>query len=152
MKVNIREAYCSDLEEMQRLFLGAIKNIPNSDYSKKQTEAWSSTVKNKERWKSMLANQYVLIAEINSKIVGFGSLDKNYIDFMYVHKDFLRKGIASKIFEGLQNKSIELGYSQLTSKVSKTARPFFERKGFSIIKENKNIINGVEIINYKMCQ
>ena len=152
MNINVREANYSDLEEMQELFLGAIKNIPNSDYSEKQTEAWASTVKNKERWKSMLANQHVLIAEINLKIVGFGSLDRDYIDFMYVHKDFLRKGIASKIFEGLQRKSIELGCNQLTSNVSKTARPFFETKGFRIIKENKNLINEVEIINYHMSQ
>ena len=151
--IKLREADYNDLEEMKGLFLGVIKNFCKSDYNEKQTEAWASTAKNKKRWESMLKNQYVVIAEINSKIVGFGSLHKgNYIDFMYVHKDFLRRGIASKIFECLQNKSSELGFTKLTSDVSKTARPFFETKGFSIIKENKNLINDVEIINYHMSQ
>ena len=35
-------------------------------------------------------------------------------------------------------------------KLNKTAIPFFEKKGFKIVKENKHIIRGIEIINYRM--
>ncbi len=153
MEIKFRQAKFDDLEEMQELFVETIKSTCQNDYNKKQIEVWVSSVKNKERWKSILANQYFLIAEINRKIVGYGSLDNgNYVDFMYIHKDFIRKGIANLIFEKLKTKSLELGFDKLTADVSKTALPFFKTKGFKVIRENKNIINGVEIINYCMSQ
>ncbi len=124
MEIKLRQAKFDDLEEMQELFVGTIKSTCRNDYNKKQLEVWVSSVENKERWKSILTNQYFLIAEINGKM----------------------------IFEKLKTKSLELGFDKLTADVSKTALPFFETKGFKVIRENKNIINGVEIINYRMSQ
>ncbi len=101
----------------------------------------------------ILVNQYFLIAEIDEKMIGFGSLENgNHIDFLYIYKDFIRKGIANLIFDKLKAESLKLGFDKQTSDVSKTARPFFETKGFKVIRENKNKINGVEIINYHMSQ
>ena len=153
MDLKFRQANLNDLEEIQELFVETIKSTCQNDYNKQQINAWVNSVENKERWKSILANQYFLIAEIENKMVGYGSLENgNYLDLMYVHKDFLRKGITKMIFEKLKDKSIELGFDKLTSDVSKTARPFFETKGFKVIRENKNIIKDVEIINYHMSQ
>ncbi len=153
MDLKFRQANLNDLEEIQELFVETIKSTCKNEYNKQQIDAWVSSVENKERWKSILANQYFLIAEINNKMVGYGSLENgNYLDFMYVHKDFLRKGIANLIFEKLKAKSLELGFEKLTSDVSKTARPFFETKGFKVIRENKNMMKDVEIINYHMSQ
>ena len=153
MEIKFRQSEFDDLEEMQELFVETIKSTCQNDYNKKQIDAWITSVENKERWKSILANQYFLIAEIDSKMVGYGSLENgNYLDLMYVHKDFLRKGIANMIFEKLKAKSLALGFDKLTSDVSKTARPFFETKGFNVIRENKNMMNDVEIINYHMSQ
>ncbi|PCJ66571.1 MAG: GNAT family N-acetyltransferase [Bacteroidetes bacterium] len=149
--MKLRQAQLSDLEEVQTLFVQTIKNTCKSDYDKDQINAWITSVENKERWEDLLINQYFLIAEIDGKIVGFGSLkDGSYLDFMYVHKDYLRQGIAHFLFENLKDESIRLGFDILTSDVSKTARPFFESKGFKVTKENRNIIQGVELINYHM--
>jgi putative acetyltransferase len=38
----------------------------------------------------------------------------------------------------------------LTSDVSKTALPFFEKNGFKIVKEQVVYKKGVKLINYKM--
>lgn len=153
MNMELRIADQNDLEEIQTLFVETIKSTCRNDYNKEQIEAWTSSVENKERWKAILKNQYFLLAVIDNKIVGYGSLENgNYLDFMYVHKDYLRQGIANILFEKLKNESIKLGFDKLTSDVSKTARPFFETKGFSVLKENRNVIKGVEIINYHMTQ
>ncbi len=153
MRIKFRQAKCDDLEEMQELFVGTVKNTCRNDYNENQINAWITSVKNKEKWQSILANQHVLIAEIDEKIIGFGSLKNgNYIDVLYIHKNFIRKGIATLIFKKLKEKSLKFGFDRLTADVSKTARPFFENKGFQVIRENKNKINGVNIINYHMRQ
>lgn len=78
-------------------------------------------------------------------------MDKNiYIDFMYVHKDYQRQGIAETLLLAIEDKAGNAGTTTITSDISKTARPFFERKGYKVIKEQINIRQGIEIINYKM--
>ena len=153
MDIKARPAKPQDLDALQTLFAETIRSTCKNDYGDEQIDAWTSSVKNKERWKGVLRNQFFLVAELGGQIVGFGSLDKgNYLDFLYVHKAYLRRGIASLLFGELKKESERLGHHKLTANVSKTARPFFEAKGFRVLRENKNNINGVEIINYHMSQ
>jgi len=95
---------------------------------------------------------------LDDKIVGFGSLDikkRDYLDFLYVHKDYLRRGIASSLLDVLHLGKLKTsgGGGGLSSDVSITALLFFERDGFKIQRENINVMsNGVEFVNYHMRQ
>lgn len=147
----IKHAELNDLAAIQKLFVETIETVCSNDYSQEQIAVWASSVENKKRWTEKLMKQYFLIAEIDNKIVGFASLENNtYLDLMYVHKNYQRQGVANKLYIEIEAKAIEQGATLLTSDVSITARSFFEKKGFKIIAEQKNDINGVEIINYKM--
>jgi putative acetyltransferase len=149
--ITLRHANIDDLPEMQALYVETIKSTCKKEYNQEQIFVWTSSVENKARWKEALTHQYFLIAEVENNIVGFGSLENgDYLDFMYVHKDYLRQGIADKLYQALENESQRLECTIMTSDVSKTARPFFEQKGFKVLKENINIIRGVEIVNYRM--
>jgi len=151
LEITIRRAKIGDLTEMQKLYVDTITTICKDDYSQEQIKAWTSLVTNTQRWTDILTSQYLLIAEIDSQIVGYISLSNNdYIDLLYVHKDYQRQGIADKLYFEIEKEAIRQNGTFLSSDVSKTARPFFEKKGFIILKEQTNIRQGVEIINYKM--
>ena len=153
MEIKFRKAKLDDLGEIQELFVETIISTCTNDYNTNQIDAWVSSVDNVDRWKSFLTNQYFLIAESEGKIVGYGSLENgDYLDLMYVHKDFLRQGIGNMIFDKLKEQSLILRFDKLNSDVSKTAVPFFKTKGFKVIRENRKMMNGVEIINYHMSQ
>jgi putative acetyltransferase len=78
-------------------------------------------------------------------------LDKgNYIDVLFVHKDFQRMGIAQKLFIELETEAKRLKNFTLTSDVSRTAKAFFESNGFSVVVEQVQVRKNVEILNYKM--
>ena len=47
---------------------------------------------------------------------------------MFVHKDFQGKGIATMLLEEIERYAITAGIMRITSEVSLTARPFFEKK------------------------
>lgn len=150
-RILIRHAKLNDLAAMQELFVETIEIVCRYDYSPEQIAVWTSSIENTKLWTDKLMKQYFLIAEIDNKLVGFASLENNeYIDFMYVHKDYQRRGIADNLYSEIQSQAIKHGTTLLTSDVSITARPFFEKKGFKIIAEQKNDIKGVEVINYKM--
>jgi putative acetyltransferase len=87
----------------------------------------------------------------NVKIVGFASLDNgDYIDLLYVHKDYLRQGLAYKLYTAIEEEVKRQGQTELTSDVSKTARPFFEKVGFVVIKEQTVVRKNVKMTNFKM--
>ncbi|MCV9929880.1 GNAT family N-acetyltransferase [Flavobacterium sp. LS1R49] len=149
--MNLRKATISDLKEMQKLYIETIKHVCKNDYNSAQIEVWISGVKNTERWIDVINTQFVLLATIQDKIAGFGTLkNHNYIDFFYIHKDFQRQGIADKLLTELELEAKKQHTKTITSDISITAKPFFEKKGFIVKAEQKNIRLGVEIINYKM--
>ena len=51
---------------------------------------------------------------------------------LYVHKDFQRKNVASQICNELEN---IFPVSKITVHASITAKPFFEKRGYKIIRE-----------------
>ncbi|WP_185154360.1 GNAT family N-acetyltransferase [Fulvivirga sp. M361] len=147
----MRRALAQDISEIQGLIAGTIESTCKDDYDRKQLDVWVSSIKNKRRWNSVLEKQFALVATADDKIVGFASLENGeYLDFLYVHKDYLRQGIANKLYEELKTESERLGHNTMTSNVSKTARSFFECKGFKVIHENKHVIDAVEINNFHM--
>jgi len=149
--MNFRKATISDLKEIQELYIETIQSVCKNDYNASQIQAWVSGVKNTERWLEVINMQFVLLAIIQNKIAGFGTLkNENYIDFFYIHKDFQRQGIAAKILTELEIEAKNQFSKTITSDVSITAKPFFEKKGFKVKTEQKNIRLGIELINYKM--
>lgn len=153
--MNFRKATISDLKEMQELYIETIKHVCKDDYNPAQIDAWISGVDNTERWIEVINTQFVLLAIIQNKIAGFGTLkDGNYIDFFYVHKEYQRQGIADKILTELELEAKRYPDTSeqktITSDVSITAKSFFEKKGFIVKAEQRNIRLGVELINYKM--
>lgn len=147
----LRRAQIEDLKEMQNLFVETIKTVCVNDYNPEQIKIWTSSIENTERWLNRIRDQYVLIAEIRGKIAGYGSLRANdYLDLLYVHKDYQRKGIAGLLCDCIEKEAIRRNGTEIQSDVSITARPFFEKKGYTVVKEQKNMIKNVEIVNFKM--
>jgi len=147
--ISLREAVLNDLPQIRLLFEETINAVCENDYSAKQLKVWSASFeRNPLKWEKRLSDQYFIVAEIDGTIVGIASLENdNYIDVMYVHKDFQGKGIASVLLDHLLTRA---GNTEISSDVSKTARTFFERKGFEVVKENHLEIDGVPISNFRM--
>ncbi|MBK0369112.1 GNAT family N-acetyltransferase [Flavobacterium agrisoli] len=149
--MHFRKANNSDLEEMKNLFQETIRSVCSHDYNSAQINEWISTVQNTQRWLEMLASQFVLLAIVDDKMAGFGTLKNgNYIDFFYIHKDFQKRGIATQLLEKLEQEARHLESKTISSDVSITAKPFFEKLGFKVLKEQHNHRNGLILINYKM--
>ncbi len=68
----------------------------------------------------------------------------------FIDKDFQRQGIARQIYIRLENEAKRLGTNEITSNVSKTARMFFEKMGFKVLKEQTVTLEGIDLNNYKM--
>lgn len=99
-------------------------------------------------WDKSFKSHYTVVACKNDLIVGFGDIDKNgYLDRLFVHKDYQRQGIASAICEKLENFAL---HKKITVFASITAKPFFERRGYRLIREQQVSRDGVLLTNFLM--
>lgn len=149
--MTFRNAVLEDLPAMKALYRETILTVCRKDYTEEELKVWSSSANKEERWLDMAVNQFVLLAEIDGVLVGFGTLrDYNYIDFFYVHKDFQGMGIARELLARLLQEAESHGTKLLSSDISMTAKPFFEKQGFKVVARQENIRGEVILINYKM--
>ena len=149
--MKIKEATGSDVFEITDLFRQTVLQINKQDYAQPQLKVWSSSADNLAKWKDRIAEQYFLIAVSEAKIVGFASLATDgYLDFMYVHHQHQKQGIATKLYEAIEQKAIAQQNPKIYSEVSLTARPFFEKQGFVIIKQQQKLYADVLFTNFVM--
>jgi putative acetyltransferase len=149
--IDIRRARLEDLSDMRDLFADTVSAVCAKDYTQKQRSAWISQGRENTHWQEKLGSQFVLIALLNNIIVGFASLQGgDYVDLMYVHKSFQRLGVAGKLYHALEQEAQRLEKELIRSDVSITARSFFEKMGFGVIREETITIHDTPFLRYRM--
>ncbi|WP_225034952.1 GNAT family N-acetyltransferase [Winogradskyella sp. SM1960] len=147
--IQIRPATLEDSLEITSLFRDTVTHINKKHYSEKQINAWASSADDLEEWKKRIDKYYFIIAEIESNMVGFAYLKNgNYLDGLFVHKDYQRQGIGSKLLRIIESQVMMTDFEILKSDVSKTALPFFDNNYFEVIKKQKKTHKGVIFENY----
>lgn len=92
----------------------------------------------------MISNHHTLVAIKDNIIVGFG--DIGYLDHLYVHYDNQGQGIATKICDQLENYS----NNDILVHASISAKVFFIKRGYKIIKEQQVKRNNIFLTNFVM--
>ena len=86
--------------------------------------------------------------DMKERIIGFGDMDASgYLDRLYVHKDYQGQGVATAICDRLEE---EIQTDAFSTHASITARPFFEKRGYTVVKAQQVVRKGVSIRNYVM--
>ncbi|TFD64649.1 GNAT family N-acetyltransferase [Cryobacterium sp. Hb1] len=69
---------------------------------------------------------------------------------LFVAPQFQRRGVARQLIRHVETHARSVQVTELTADVSITARPFFERHGFTVEAEQHPVRGGVPLTNYKM--
>ena len=147
-KKTIRKYNPSDCQDIIQLFYNTIHAVNAKDYRKEQLDAWASKTPDLKIWNESLSANYTYVAVENNVIVGFGDIDKTgYLDRLFVHKDHQREGIATAICDKLERTATG---KTITTHASITAKPFFEKRGYKVVKEQLVQRQGVFLTNYIM--
>lgn len=145
--MTLRKYKSSDLGEITELFYNTVHTVNARDYSTEQLDAWADGNPDTERWNRTLSDHYTVVACENGKIVGFGDIDETgYLDRLYVHAEFQRKGIGSAICDALEDKAA----CDILTYASITARPFFEKRGYKVLEKRQVERHGVFLTNFAM--
>ena len=146
-KMIIRKYQPSDCKELTELFYNTVHNVNAKDYTKEQLDVWATGKVDLEKWNESLQEHFSIVAVDDEIIVGFGDIDKTgYLDRLFVHASYQRKGIATAICNQLE----QTVQGDITTHASITAKPFFEKRGYKIVKEQQVERQGIFLTNFCM--
>lgn len=146
--MTLRKYMSSDCEAMAELFFQTVHSVNAKDYTKEKLDVWASGKVDLKAWDKSFTEHYTVVALENDIIVGFGDIDRTgYLDRLYVHRDYQRKGIAAAICDELER---AIDTDAVTTQASVTAKPFFEHRGYSVVREQKSVRDGIALTNFLM--
>ena len=132
---------------LAKLFYETVHSINIRDYTEEQVSAWATGKIDLEKWDHSFQEHYSIVAVDNDVIAGFGDIDQSgYLDRLFVHKDYQGRGIATAICDNLEQDV----QGEIVVHASITARPFFEKRGYKVMKKQQVIRQGIFLTNYVM--
>lgn len=146
--MEIREYRTEDLEAIAQLFYDTVHTVNRKDYTKEQTDAWACGQIDPVQWNASFLEHDTAVAVEGEKIIGFADMSADgYLDRLYVHKDYQGRGIAAALCDKLEGRSAAAVF---TTHASITARPFFEKRSYQVVKEQMVERRGVFLKNFVM--
>lgn len=143
----IREYQSSDCEELTKLFYNTVHTVNAKDYTEEQLDTWATGQVDLNKWDQSLREHYSIVAVENEMLAGFGDIDESgYLDHLFVHADYQGKGIGTMICNRLE----QAVSGNIITHASITARPFFEKRGYRVVKEQQVERQGVFLTNFEM--
>ena len=146
--MKLRPYESGDWPALARLFYDTVHTVNGRDYTPEQLAAWADGQVDLSAWDTSFLAHHTLVAEEDGVILGFADMDgSGYLDRLYVHKDRQSQGVASALCDALED---ACPAAVFTTHASLTARPFFEGRGYRVLRRQTVIRHGVALDNYVM--
>ena len=143
----IRKYQASDCADLAELFYSTVHTANAKDYSKEQLDAWAPRSRNLKDWNRDFEKHISFVAIDDRTIVGFGDIEENgYLDRLFVRPDYQRMGIGTAICNKLEG-AVQ---GNVFTHASITAKPFFEKRDYKVIKRQTVKRRGVLLTNFVM--
>lgn len=139
-----------DALEVQKLYYSTVHTINIRDYTQEQVDRWAPIQGDPQKWIEKNQESVCYVAVIDDIIVGFANITREgYLDSFYVHHAYQGQGIGKRLMARIEKVVLKTAAS-ITSDVSITAKPFFERHGFVVVREELSDYWGTKFTRYSM--
>lgn len=145
--MEIRRYRSTDCKALAELFYDTVHAVNARDYTKAQLDAWATGRVDLAAWDRSFREHFTVVAEEGGCVVGFGDMaPSGYLDRLYVHAGFLRRGIATALCDQLEA-SVQ---GDIVTQASLTAKPFFAKRGYQVVRVQEVVRQGIALTNVVM--
>jgi putative acetyltransferase len=146
--MEIRPFRSGDEPALLTVFQSAIHGLASKNYTPEQVQAWAPQDMDRSIWFKRMQGIQPFVAEASGEIAAYADVQPSgYIDHFFVAASYARQGVGSKLMEHIHKAARAQEIPTLTSDVSLTAQPFFEKFGFVIVEQRVPVIRGVVVPN-----
>lgn len=143
----LRPYRTGDCPALAELFYQTVHTVNARDYTPPQLDAWADGHPDLAAWDRSLSAHLTLVAVCDGVITGFADMTPDgYLDRLYVHRDFQRQGIATALCDALEQAVL----GPYETHASITARPFFEQRGYRVVRQQQVLRKGILLTNFVM--
>ena len=140
-----------DAGACQALFVDCVRRVNSRDYTREQVEAWASLTIDQKAWRTRFDDRFAYVVTDGNRIAGFTDMTRSgHLDRLFVSADHQGRGIARRLVERLLSDAVDNSINAMTTDASITSKPFFQRMGFSVVREQSVECRGVQLTNYRM--
>jgi len=151
MSPTIRAFEPDDAAALARIYFESVHSGTVDHYDAAQRRAWADNVPETGAWRDRLQSQTTFVADIGARSVGFMTPDAGgHIDLAFVAPDVIGRGIAKALYDRIETEALRLGLKRLDTAASHLARPFFERQGWGVVREQSVMRRSVSLTNFVM--
>ncbi len=149
--LSIRPYRSEDLAAVVAIFQRAVRETASRYYAPQEIDAWAPEPPDTAFWRDRLARGKVWVCEADGAIAGFLRLEEDgYVDLVFVHPGFQRRGVASALLDHAAAWAAAHGIGWLFTEASRSARAFFEAKGFRVVRPRHGEKRGVALETFVM--
>lgn len=149
--ITIRDFMPADAKALWEVYFHTIRNINCRDYSPQQVQAWAPRDFDFALWQKRVTELKPFVALVNGVIAGYSDLQQDgLIDHFFCHHQFQGKGVGRALMSHIFALGEQRGITRYYSHVSLTARPFYERMGFEVVKQQTLDVRGQQLTNFVM--
>lgn len=148
--VALRPYRPADCPALAQLFTETVHTVNTAHYTPAQLDAWAPACgPDLAAWDKSFRAHRALVAELDGRLAGFGDLDPaaGYLDRLYVHKDLQGRGVATALCNALE---AACPVRPVTTHASRTARGFFEKRGYRLLRAQRVERRGQLLENFVM--
>lgn len=148
--VTLRQGEVADADTVAQVFFEAIMQGAARDYDLAQRQAWAGPAPSPDGWRDRLATGDIVLAQNNATVLGFAALNQDAFDLLFVHPEWTGQGVARTLHARILDQARGRGGSRLTVFASHSARPFFEKQGWTVVRANQVERHGVVLDDWLM--
>lgn len=147
--LSIRPYQTADAAALSALYEASVRTLGARDYSAAQIDAWASLTPTAEALDGRMQDGRTRLVALTDDVAGFVDVEPDgHIDLLYVSPEAAGLGVARLLLETAEALAPLLGAGRLYAEASETARPVFERLGYSVITRRDFEVAGVPIHNW----
>lgn len=144
--MELREYCPPDCLTLAELFYDSVHAVSPRDYSPEQLDAWADGHPDLAAWNRSFLRHYTLVAQEADQIIGFADIRRDgYLDRLYVHPDWQRRGVATALCNQLESRC---GAPCFSAYASISALPFFQKRGYQVVEEHQAERHGMLLTNF----
>lgn len=151
----IRPFVPQDALQVAQVFFEAVHGLGPDAYSPAQVDAWAPGLPDIQKIVNRALDGRVFLVAVDrgDLVVGYGDMEQNgHIDHLYCHPAAKRQGVATAIYQRLEQAAQGLDLKRLYVEASELALPFFTHQGFTLIARQEVEQRGVLMHNYRMAK
>lgn len=149
--MHIRPFRSGEERALHAVFHSAVHGLASRDYTREQIEAWAPANLDQDLWSRRMHGIQPFVVEHEGEVVAYADVQySGYIDHFFVRATHARRGVGSMLMTHLHAEARTRTIAMLSSDVSRTAQPFFEKFGFSVAEQRSPVLRGVVVPNALM--